>query len=106
MTDRLFRLVPWAPLLLPCLTLGSKLVPLPGGVKPAFALSDALASLGMPELLVLWLVGGLIVAIHLGASRALSDAEKRAWRRYLIVGGCPAPLIYLCSANRHLPHKP
>jgi hypothetical protein len=62
-----------------------------------------LLGLGMPELVFLWLVANLIALIHLGVSGSLSVAEKREWRRYLLVGGCPAPLIYLCSADRHLP---
>ena len=103
MTDRLFRFLPWAPFVLPCVTLGSKLASVFVGKSASLAAWDVLTSLGMPELLLLWLVANLIVIIHLGADEPLSLAEKREWRRYLLVGGCPAPLIYLCSADRHLP---
>jgi hypothetical protein len=103
MTNRLFRLLPWAPLVLPCVTLGSSLASLLVGTRLSLAGSDVLLGLGMPELVFLWLVANLIALIHLGASGSLSVAEKREWRKYLLVGGCPAPLIYLCSADRHLP---
>jgi hypothetical protein len=103
MTDRLFRFLPWAPFVLPCVTLGSKLAALLVGGRAYLGASDVLTSLGMPELLLFWLVANLIVVVHLAANGPLSVAEKREWRRYLLVGGCPAPLIYVCSADRHLP---
>jgi hypothetical protein len=103
MTDRLFRFLPWAPFVLPCVTLGPKLASLFVGSSATLAASDVLKSLGVPELLLFWLLANLIVIVHLSANGSLSLAEKREWRRYLLVGGCPAPLIYLCSADRHLP---
>ena len=82
MSDRLFRLLPWAPCLL---------VLLSGGVQ---------------QIVVLWLLPSALVLFHLAWNDSLSDLERRQWRRELLVGGWGVALIYLCAEDRHLPIHP
>jgi hypothetical protein len=106
MTDRLFALLPWAPLLIPCGTLGwnALLVFFGGGAAPS--MPHALVSVGMPELLILWLVPSALAVLHLRIDTSLSVGDKRVWRRHLLWGGPPVGLIYLCSSDRHIPSGP
>ena len=94
------------PFLVPCATLGHSLQHASSRGGLARSLVDALSTLGVRELLILWLVPSLAALLHLGLDRSLSDLEKREWRRYFLLGGCAAALIYLCSADRHLPPDP
>ncbi len=102
MTDRLFRLLPWAP----CGALGIALLELPVHLLSDRPLTAFLVAPGMRELVIFWLVPTFVVLLHLGFTRSLSTVEKCLWRRSLLVGGCGVALIYLCSADRRMPPDP
>ena len=83
MTDRLFRCIPWAHWLM---------LPL--------ALLEASVMQGF---IAFWVVPTVIAVVHVARNKSLSDADKRSWRRSLVVGGWAVGLIYLCSSDRSLP---
>jgi hypothetical protein len=75
-------------------------------VSPSPTITSVLLSAGVREIVVIWLVPAVVVFFHLGRNDALSDLERRQWRRQLLVGGWAVALIYLCSEDRRLPIQP
>jgi hypothetical protein len=94
MTDRLFRCLPWAHGLPLVLTLIQ---------APVLPFDELVRAPGMREILVFWVAPSLIAFVHIALNRSLSDADRRSWRRSLVVGGWAVGLIYLCSSDRSLP---
>ena len=94
MTDRLFRCFPWAHgLVLPFSLIEA----------PVLSHGELLRSPGVQGLIAFWLLPSVIAFVHIAMNKSLSDADKRSWRRSLVVGGWAVGLIYLCSSDRSLP---